>query len=180
MLFRKTPASKREVYRFHSVTGEVFKITADEVGEENVRLLYSAEDAEVYNNVKNSRPKMEEWQKAGIEKWKEQHPGEEVPKNWNLSMDGLEQTEDADHSSYMKEIYNKTTEDGRDSQRDLLRDMVSELPEEDQVLYRMFHIEEQSQQSIGEYFGVSQTMIIKRVKKLEKKLIEMCRAELKK
>ena len=104
MLFRKTESTKRGNYVYHFANGDTSVIDAADVGEELIRFLHSSDDAIVYNNIKNSRPKVQEWQKVGIEQWKEQHPGEEVPKNWNLSLDGLSQTEDADHSSYMKEL----------------------------------------------------------------------------
>jgi RNA polymerase sigma factor (sigma-70 family) len=175
MLFRKTPTNERGIYRFHSATGETFVITPEEVGEENIRLLHAADDAIVYNNIKNSRPQIQEWQKPGIEQWKAQHRGEEVPKNWNLSMDGLTQTEDADHSSYMKELAEKTMDAGEDPMKELLYEMLMELPKESQQLYQLYYIDELSQQDIADVFGVSQNTISKRIRKLESMLTEMCR-----
>lgn len=180
MLFRKTPTSERGTYRFHSATGETFVITPKEVGEENIRLLHAADDAIVYNNIKNSRPQIQDWQKPGIEQWKAQHRGEEVPKNWNLSMDGLTQTEDADHSSYMKELAEKTMDVAEDPMKELLYEMLMELPEESQQLYQLYYIDELSQQDIADVFGVSQNTISKRIRKLEATLTEMCRKNIKK
>lgn len=175
MLFRKTPTNERGNYRYHSVTGETFVITPEEVGEENIRLLHRSDDAIVYNNIKNSRPQIQEWQRAGIEQWKAMHPGEEVPKNWNLSLDGLTQTDDADHSSYMKELAEKTMESEDDPQKGLLYEMLLQLPEESQQLYQMYYLDGLSQQDIADVLDVSQNTISKRVRKLEAVLTEMCR-----
>ena len=175
MLFRKTPTSERGVYRFHSVTGETFVITPEEVGEENIRLLHAEDDAIVYNNIKNSRPQIQDWQKSGIEQWKAQHLGEDVPKNWNLSMDGLTQTEDADHSSYMKELADKTMDAEEDPMKELLYEMLMQLPDENRQLYQMYYLDGLSQQDIADVFEVSQNTISKRIRKLEAVLTEMCR-----
>ena len=45
-----------------------------------IKSLQSFDDAEVYNNIKNSRPQLEDWQKKAVEEWKAQHPGEEPEK----------------------------------------------------------------------------------------------------
>ncbi len=122
-------------------------ITPEEVGEENIRLLHAADDAIVYNNIKNSRPQIQDWQKPGIEQWKALHPGEEVPKNWNLSIDGLTQTEDADHSSYMKELAEKTMDAEEDPQKEILYEVLGQMSEQDQQLYQMYYLEGLSQQA---------------------------------
>jgi RNA polymerase sigma factor (sigma-70 family) len=180
MLFRKTPANQRADYRFHSVTGETFVIKAEDVGEEYVRILHLYDDAIVRNNIKNCRPKVEEWQKPGIELWKKQHEGEEPPKNWNISLDGLEQTEDADHSRYMKEAYEHTTQGCGDPQRDLLREKVEELPEGDRELYRLYFMEGYSQEEVAEEYGVSQNTVSKRLRRIKKVLTDECMKEIKK
>lgn len=178
MLFRKTPSMERETYRFHSATGEVFEVTPEEAGAETIRLLHSMDDAEVYNNIKNSRPKIQPWQQAGIEQWKAQHPGEELPKNWNMSLDGLTQTEEADCSAVMKELADKVSEEDQDSQRDLLRDVVAGMPEEQQELYRLYFILELSQAAIAVQLGVSQNAVSKRIRKLKAAITEKCREKM--
>ena len=178
MLFRKTPTSERDNYRHQSATGETFVITPEEVGEENIRLLHAADDAIVYNNIKNKRPQVQDWQKPGIEQWKAQHPGEEVPKNWNLSIDGLTQTEDADHSSYMKELAEKTMDVEEDPHKEILYEVLGQMSKEDQQLYQMYYLEGLSQQAIAEILEVSQNTISKRVRRLEAALTEQCRKKI--
>ena len=84
------------VYRFND--GTVSVIAEGSEAEVWIQSLHSLDDAEVYNNIKNSRPQLESWQKKALEEWKAQHPGEEPEKNWNLSMDGLMMTENPDTS----------------------------------------------------------------------------------
>lgn len=174
MLFRKTPANERGNYKYHTATGKTFVITPEQVGAENIQLLHASDDAIVYNNIKNSRPQIQAWQKPVIEQWKKDHPDEELPKNWNISMDGLTQTEESDCSSYMKELAEKTADAERDPQKELLYEKVEELPEEEQKLFYMYFIDELSQQDIADVFGVSQNTISKRIRRLQIKLKEMC------
>lgn len=174
MLFRKTPANERGNYKYHTATGETFVITSEQVGAENIQLLHASDDAIVYNNIKNSRTQIQTWQKPVIEQWKKDHQDEELPKNWNISMDGLTQTEESDCSSYMKELAEKTADAERDLQKELLHEKVEELPEEEQKLFFMYFIDELSQQDIADVFGVSQNTVSKRIRRLQIRLKEMC------
>lgn len=188
MMFRKTRQDKRGTYRFEFTAmdekGNYFLDSVElKPGEEGVtelwiKMLHSMDDSLVNNNIKNGKPKVEDWQKAGIEQWKKQHPGEEVPKNWNLSLDGLTQTEDADHSKYMKEISEKTMEEEMDPLKELLYECLEEMDEDAQKLYKLFYLERQSQKDIAEVFGISQMAVSKRLKKLEEALKEACRKKL--
>ena len=114
------------------------------------------------------------WQKKALEEWKAQNPGEEPEKNWNLSMDGLMMTENPDTITYAKQLAEKTTEES-DPLKELLYEMVSMLPEEDQDLYRLYYTEGYSQEEIAEMNGVSQNTVSKKLRRIKKQLIEMCR-----
>ncbi len=177
MLFRKTPTSKRGnfVYRFND--GTVSVIAKGSGTEVWIKSLHSFDDAEVYNNIKNSRPQLEPWQRKTLEEWKAQHPGEEPDKNWNLSMDGLMITENPDTSVYAKQLAEMTA-DEPDSQKKLLYEKLSELLEEDQELYRLYYIEEYSQEQIAKMKGVSQNTVSKKLRRIAKQLTEMCRKEI--
>jgi len=89
MRFRKTKWSKRGTYIYEAGTGEKFELKPGEHGitEADIKLLHSLDDAEVYNNIKNSRPPLTEAQKAEKKQWELEHPGETYPANWNLSLD---------------------------------------------------------------------------------------------
>ena len=174
MLFRKTPTNERGNYVYRFNDGTVSVIAEGSEAEVWIQSLHSLDDAEVYNNIKNSRPQLEAWQKKALEEWKAQHPGEEPEKNWNLSMDGLMMTENSDTSTYAKQLAEKTTEE-TDPLKELLYEMVSMLPEEDQDLYRLYYTEGYSQEEIAEMKGVSQNTVSKKLRRIKKQLTEMCR-----
>ena len=62
-----------------------------------------------------------------------------------------------------------------DPQKELLYEKLSELPEEDQELYRLYYTEGYSQEEIAEMKGVSQNMVSKKLRRVKKQLTEMCR-----
>ena len=163
------------MYRFND--GMVSVITEESVEEVWIKSLHSFDDAEVYSNIKNSRPPLDMVQKRDVEKWKAQHPGEEPEKNWNLSMDGLMKTENPDASIYAKQLSGMAA-GNPDPMKDLLYEMLSELPAEDQELYYLYFNAGYSQEEIGEMKGVSQNTISKRIRRIKKTLTEMCRKEI--
>ena len=177
MLFRKTPASERDKYVYRFNEGTVSVIAEGSEAEVWIKSLHSFDDAEVYNNIKNSRPQLEPWQKKAIEEWKEQHPGEEPDKNWNLSMDGLMKTENQDTSIYAKQLAEMAAEEP-DPQKELLYEKVSELQAGDQELYMLYFVEGYSQDEIARMKGVSQNTISKKIRRITKQLTEICRKEI--
>ena len=62
-----------------------------------------------------------------------------------------------------------------DPQKELLYEKLSELSEKDQELYRLYYIEEYSQEKIAKMKGVSQNTISKKLRRIAKQLTEMCR-----
>jgi RNA polymerase sigma factor (sigma-70 family) len=89
-------------------------------------------------------------------------------------MDGLMMTENPDTSTYAKQLAEKTAEES-DPLKELIYEMVSMLPEEDQDLYRMYYTEGYSQEEIAEMKGVSQNTVSKKLRRIKKQLTEMCR-----
>lgn len=177
MLFRKTPTSERDNYVYRFNDGTVSVIAEGSEAKVWIRSLHSFDDAEVYNNIKNSRLQLEPWQKKALEEWKAQHPGEEPDKNWNLSMDGLMMTENSDTSVYAKQLAEMAAEEP-DPMKELLYEKLSELPEEDQELYKLYYIEEYSQEQIAKMKGVSQNTVSKKLRRIVRQLTEMCRKEI--
>ena len=66
MLFRKTPTSERDKYVYRFNDGTVSVIAEGNEAEVWIKSLHSLDDAEVYNNIKNSRPQLEPWQKKAL------------------------------------------------------------------------------------------------------------------
>ena len=173
MKFRKTPANQRGNYRYRIDGGRVEIITAKEAEVEMIKRLHALDDAEVYNNINNSRPPIEPWQRKALEEWKKAHPGEEPEKNWNLSLDGLMETSDPDCSIYARQVAEAVAGD-TDRLKEILYEAVEELSPEEKELYRLRYREEYSQVVIAGIMGVSQNTISKWIRKLEAKLKEQC------
>ena len=89
-------------------------------------------------------------------------------------MDGLMMTENPDTSIYAKQLAEMTAEEP-DPQKELLYEKLSELPEDDQELYRLYYTEGYSQEEIAEMKGVSQNTVSKKLRRIKKQLTEMCR-----
>ena len=92
-------------------------------------------------------------------------------------MDGLMKTENQDTSIYAKQLAEMAAEEP-DPQKELLYEKVSELPAEDQELYLLYFSEGYSQEEIAKMKGVSQNTISKKIRRITKKLTEMCRKEI--
>lgn len=183
MRFRKTPAGQRVSYCYESVTGEKFRISAEECGAETVSLLHRMDDSEVRNNLSAGKPAIQKWQEGAVRQWKEQHPGEEMPKNWVLSLDSLTGEDGcgmADGSRYMKQAVDRAAEEDRDPLKELLHECVGELDGDSRRLYRMYYVEGLTQARIAEACGVSQMAVSKRLKKLEAALKRECMKKLEK
>ena len=76
MVIRKTSLKKRETYAYNFCDGTKIVLRAGENGvtEEDIKMLHAMDDAEVYNNIKNSK----------------QPSGTEGQLEWNISMDAAE------------------------------------------------------------------------------------------
>lgn len=183
MRFRKTPMSQRVDYCYESVTGEKFRISADEYGAETVSLLHRMDDSEVRNNLSAGKPGIQKWQEAAVRQWREQHPGEEPPKNWVLSLDSLTGEDGsgmADSSRCMKEAVDRAAEEEADPMKELLYECIAEMDEDSRRLYQRYYVEEAVQAEIAKEFGISQMAVSKRLKKLEAALKKECLKKLEK
>jgi hypothetical protein len=110
----KTPWDKRKTIRYYRYHEDCIEVTEIEPGdesvtEEDIRHFYSAENSEVYYNLKARRPQRTDEDKKHIAEWKadyirkfkaahgyEPHPAdvndaadEVFPKNWSSSLDEI-------------------------------------------------------------------------------------------
>ena len=174
MLIRKTPTAKRENYVYRFEDGSRVVIEGGEAMDKWIKMLHSLDDAEVYNNIKNGRPPVENWEKESIERWKEEHPDEDLEKNWSLSMDSLLDIDNVDDSLHALQLSEKVAED-IDSLSELVREKVIELTVPYQELYRLYYIEGYSQEEIARLQNISQKNVCVKLGKLKKHLVKLCR-----
>lgn len=171
MLIRKTPTAKRENYVYRFEDGSRVVIEGGEAMEKWIKMLHSLDDAEVYNNIKNGRPPVENWEKESIERWKKEHPDEDLEKNWSLSMDSLLDIDNVDDSHHALQLAEKATEEA-DSFSELVMEKVVELNEFQQELFSLYFLEGYSQDEIAEMKNVSQCVISRNISRIRKYLKE--------
>ena len=95
MKFVKTATENRGTYTysFIDIDGKYQKVKLepgkDGVIAADIKMLHAMDDAEVYNNIKNTKPAIQEWEKPVIQEWKSKHPYDELPKRWNYSINEM-------------------------------------------------------------------------------------------
>ena len=171
MRFRKTPQNKRSTYKYFYANGVVIELRPEDVGEVQIKLLHSLDDAEVHNNlITHSTLTVSSGDKhVNVE------VRAEVAKNtrWLLSLDKLTDEDDADfkeNRSMLEESARHRKEQSYDSGREILHEAVSYLTPEWQKLFRQFYKEEMTRTAIAKQEGISVEAVRKRLKKLEKML----------
>lgn len=169
MKFKKTETKQRGSYVYYYGKDEKVTITPgkDGVTEMDIKLLHSLDDHEVYTNIKNSRPKMDELEKAEVKEWQEAHPGEVAPKNWNISIDAFdgEDCTSQDKSKVLEEAYYSLQEEVSPAV-ERLRDVVEMLTPEQQKLYQMVVIQSMTLTAEAEGLGTSIPNIHKRMNRI--------------
>ena len=91
MKYYKTRNKHRQSYTYVGLDGRKETLVPGENGitEEFILALHRMDDNEVYNNNKNRKAPVQEWEKPIIEDWKRWHPGEELPERTTLSLDEI-------------------------------------------------------------------------------------------
>jgi len=176
----KTAWSNRKIYVYENSMGKPDRIYAGMVDketgyvftEDDVRRLHAMDDAEVYNNRKNSKPKVQGWEEAGIEAWKEMHPGEDLPSMAVLSLDNLLENENGEGSDEDKcgtlgrASMLAFQEKAANPQVEAMREIVMEMGEKYWKLYVLYTIKGYTFEEIAKSEGVSDRAISKRFRKI--------------
>lgn len=160
----KAPLAQRKTikyYRYHEDCIEVTEIEPGNEGvtEEDIRRFYSAEDHEVYENLKSRRPqrtaeekqRIAEWKAEYIRRFKAQHGYEPhladvegaateiFPKNWSASLDeimdgdGDEESAAGDKSAILAKAYRSS--ESVPGAVEMMDEIASSWPESWQEIY---------------------------------------------
>lgn len=167
---KKTRWDKRGTYtfQFNDGTSITLRPGEDGVTEADIKILHSLDDAEVYNNIKNSRPPMTAEEKARKKAWEAEHPGERYPANWNLSFDYMA-GDDGDGDKLDKSrILSETctymeTED--ETEKEMLDRILWFLTDIQREVYRLVKIVGHTQTEAADILGTSIPNINKHLKK---------------
>ena len=171
---RKTHQNKRSSYIYEFVDGTKMVIETGENGvtEIDIKKLHQADDREVYNNIKNSRPKMTDEEKKQHNDWEEQSDWRMFDKNWNLSIDALESDDGCnDKSKLWHQAYNRQQEiEEVNPMIERLHEVVMMLTPDQQELYSLVYVEELPQVQIAEELGITKQALHSRLKKIHAKI----------
>lgn len=170
----KTRSNQRDTYTYTDAMGKkvVLKpgdqdpISGAVLTEEMIRQLHRFDDNEVYNNVKNSKRPVEDWEKPLIAEWKQEHPYEEVPTRRHISLDLIEEDEDADKGVIARASISVMEQE--DCRITRLHEVIEMLEPERRLLYQRVIVNEESMTVIAEEEGVSVTAIHNRIEKIKK------------
>lgn len=172
MKFHKTRKEERSTYCYTFVSdvkggskSETITITPGEFGvtEAHIEKLHVIDDSEVYYNIKNCKPKLTESQENEKNEWEDEHPGEEWPKNWNVSIDAFDSSdklkilEDSKNSIFVDES----------PEIERLHEVISTLSEDQKELYKRVYINEERQVDIAADLGISKQALQSRINKIK-------------
>lgn len=175
MKFHKTGNKNRQTYTYLGLDGRKETLVPGENGitEEFILALHRMDDNEVYNNNKNRKAPVQEWEKPIIEDWKRWHPGEELPERTTLSLDEIiypsNESGDSDKSVLLADPSQSIDKDvPADVER--LREVVELLTAEQRELYRMVVLEGMSQEDAGKEMGISEGAVQKRMVRIRESI----------
>ena len=206
MSLHKTPQRERNaiVYQFYDDEGKkeppvVITPGMKGVKEDNLRNFYSAEDSEVYHNIRSVSPvawlsesekqalrsRKEEWAKKFAEDFAAAHGyrpsptdisdavNEEFPKNRTASLEELTDLEDNYDSKDKFAILQKLAVPLMPEVApdvERLRELVETFPERWQVIYRRVLLEQESKVAVGADLGISDVRVGQIVRQIQQKI----------
>ena len=181
MRFRKTRQEDRVVYRYPvnvpdgkgGYRVEYNTIRPGERGgtEVLIKSLHGFDDSEVYYNVKNSRPQRTAEEKAAVKAWEDKHLGETVEKNWNLSIESLQDKGvSVDKSSILADLSYSPYEECN-PEVDRLYEVMESMTDKQRQVLRMVKLEERTLTEVAQILGTS----IPNIKKHLDKAVEHIR-----
>lgn len=177
MRFKKTRWDRRGTYTFDFNDGTriTLKPGEDGITEADIKMLHSMDDAEVYNNIKNSRPPMTEKQKADKKAWEAEHPGETYPANWNLSLDYMA-GEDGDDDKLDKSEVSAAASTEMDyedeSEEEMVERILDFLSPVQRKVYYLRHIKGHKGKEVAEMLHTSTANVSQRYKEALAKIEE--------
>ena len=194
MRIHKTNQKDRSVYNYKTTVrtekGEYIEKTItlkpgeNGVTELDIKMLHSMDDSEVYNNLKNARPKRTEKEKAEIEKWKDKFisdfatrygykPNKYIikyavndafPRNYNLSLDfDADGDIDPDKRLIASISDKESVEIFEWSER--MEEVLSLLTDKQRLVINLMFVEGYTQSEIADLMNISSAAVKKHLDK---------------
>lgn len=196
MQLHKTKSSNRAIYKYFDANGDLIcELRPGENGvtEVDIKRLHAMDDHDVYEEIKNRRPKtdaaekkkIEAWKKNYIQKFKEKNhcpptkdeleakQNEVFPKNWALSLNQLTDIDAGgfgDKSHLLSTLAsNPFAPESESIER--LHEIIEEMPENWQEIYKA-NIEGYKNVEIAEMRGVTESAVRKTLRKIRERIAE--------
>jgi len=173
----KTRSDKRSTYTYTSSTGKKKTLcpgidpdTGELITEEDIKRLHRMDDNEVYNNVKNTRPPIQEWEKPILEAWKKAHPDMDPPTRMHISLDNTGEDDEGTERDSDKRLLAKASMTAMESGNPMverLHEVVETLRPDQQELYRRIVVDGESPEDIAAEYGVGRTAIVNRMTRIK-------------
>jgi RNA polymerase sigma factor, sigma-70 family len=194
MRIKKTDQNERGVYQYsfqiRTENGEyatrkvVLKPGKNGVTELDIKMLHSMDDSEVYNNLKNARPKRTEKEKAEIEKWKDKFisdfaarygykPNKYIikyavkdafPRNYNLSLD-FDADGDIDLDKRLIASIADKESDEKFEWSERMEEVLSLLTDKKRLVINLMFVDGYKQSEIAELMNISSAAVKKHLDK---------------
>lgn len=175
----KTRSDKRGTYTYTDANGKKYTLkpgdTDPDTGyvltEEDIRQLHRMDDNEVYNNVKNTKRPVEDWEKPFIEEWKEAHPYDDLPSRSHVSLDAEgeddEGIDDDADKGYLGDASLAVAEKEESPMVSRLHEVVEMLRPDQRELYRRIVVDGESAEDIAAELGVGRTAVVNRMTRIK-------------
>lgn len=165
MRFRKTRQEDRGVYRYqinvpdgkggYRVEYNTIKPGEKGVTELVIKSLHGFDDSEVYYNVKNSRRQVTSEEKLAVKEWEDKHQSETVEKNWNLSIESLQdQGVSLDKSKILASLSYLPYEESN-PEVDRLYEVMESMTDKQRQVLSMVKLEERTLTEVAHILGTS-------------------------
>ena len=194
MRIHKTNQKDRSVYNYKTTVrtekGEYVEKTItlkpgeNGVTELDIKMLHSFDDSEVYNNLKNARPKRTEKEKAEIEKWKDKFisdfaarygykPNKHIiedavndafPRNYNLSLD-FDADGDIDPDKRLIASISDKESDEMFEWSERMEEVLSLLTDKQRLVINLMFVEGYRQSEIADLMSISSAAVKKHLDK---------------
>ena len=175
----KTRSDKRSTYTYTDAMGKKRTLRPGDIDpdsgyiltEEDIKRLHRMDDNEVYNNVKNTRVPVQDWEKPILEAWKKEHPDMDFPTRMHISIDIMSENNEGKEEDTDKGLVAKASTaavEMEDPMLERLHEVVEMLEPERRLLYQRVIVNEESLTVIAEEEGVSVTAIHNRIGKIKK------------
>lgn len=187
----KTPTNKRNTYKLYDDNGTFvteYKPGKEGVTEEAILFMHRLDDAEVRVSIKENRhpewyqPVYDKWKEDFISSFREQYgrdpKADEIPGRFR-QCESIDAQYDADGDelgeSSRLEAELSVTDEKPDDAVSVMREIVSEMPEQWRQVYQLVFLEDMSKTKAGQIIGISDVRVGQLVKKIKAELAQSTR-----